>query len=204
MLNSFIRRVAFSSAMMLLPIHDAMSKDISFDYVQIDFTVTTVDLGDSLDEIEGNGFGFGLSLDMNQHSAFTLSVISTTYQSFQDINVDTSKMTNIGATAHTLIAPATEVLTNLSVVIAEITANDGINDISDEDYGSVFSVGLRHLLTDRIEFELGGANLHVFGVETFSYNIDARYFFRNQFSFGMGYVSSENADSFQLNIRMDI
>jgi hypothetical protein len=203
MLNSFIHRT-FLAITMLLPVSNAMSKDFSFDYVQANFTVTTVDLGASIDEVEGNGFGFSLSLSINPHLAFTLAVMSTTFRSFQGIDVDTSKSSTLGATAHTSIASATDIFANLSAVKAEVEANDGVNSMSDSDIGSVFSIGLRHLVTDRIELELAAANQNVFDKETFSYSLDTRFYFRKQFSVAMGIISSDNANSFLLNIRMDI
>ena len=189
---------------MLLPVSNAMSEDFNYDYVQANFTFTTVNLGASIDKVEGNGFGFSLSLSINTHLAFTLAVLSTTFRSFQGIDVDTSKTTDLGVTAHTSIASATDILASLSVIKAEIEANDGVNSMSDSDIGSVFSIGLRHLLTDRFELELGASNQNVFDNEAFSYNLDARLYFRKQFSFAMGFISSDNADSFLLNIRMDI
>ena len=203
MLNSFTHR-AFLAITMLLPVSNAMSEDFSFDYVQANFTFTTVNLGASIDKVEGNGFGFSLSLGINQHLAFTLAVLSTTFRSFQAMDVDNSKATTLGVTAHTSIASATDILVNLSAVKAEIEVNDGINSMSDSDIGNVFSIGLRHLVADGFELELGASNQNVFDNEAFSYNLDARLYFRKQFSFAMGFISSDNADSFLLNIRMDI
>lgn len=205
--NSIIHRLIIA-LVTLLPISEAFSdhvpETISFDYVQADFTFSTVSIDTTADVTEGNGFGFSLSLDINTHLALTLSVLSTTYDTFQEKDVDASKVTDLGVTAHTLIAPATEILANLSVVKAEIESYNGVTSTRDSDYGSIFHVGLRHRLTNHIELAMGGTNLNVFSHETFSYNLDARYYFRKVFSFGAGYVSGDNADSFQFNIRMDI
>lgn len=207
MLNSFFHFLVIM-LVTLLPISEAFSdhvpEKISFDYVQADFTFSTVHVDTTADVTEGNGFGFSLSLEINTHLAFTLSVLSTTYDTFQERDVDSSKLTDIGLTAHTLIAPVTEILANLSVVKAEIESYNGVTSTRDSDYGSIFHIGLRHRLTNHIELALGGTNLNVFDHETFSYNLDARYYFRKVFSFGAGYISGDNADSFQLNIRMDI
>ena len=54
MLISSIHR-CFLAVVTLLSASNAMSQDISFDYVQATYTFTTVDLGASVDEIEGNG-----------------------------------------------------------------------------------------------------------------------------------------------------
>lgn len=204
MLNRFIHRTFFTVLLMLVPVSNVLSEDISFSYIEANIVATTVDLGDSTEEVEGNGFGFSLSLDINPNLAFTLSVISTTFQTFQGIEVDNSKKTDLGLTAHTTIAPATDIFANLSATKAEVTVPDGTSSTTDKDYGSVFSVGLRHMATDGIELELGASNTEVFDTTTFSYNLTARLYFRKVFSAGFGYISSDNADSFLFNARMDI
>ena len=213
MINSFIRRTFLAALVMLVPVSNAVSEadssgginsGISFDYVQATFALTTVDPGDSITEADGTGFGFSLSLGINKYSAFTLSVISTTFDTFQGIEVESSKLTTYGFTAHTLIAPSTEVYANLSLAIANATVPEGSSATGGEDYGGVFGVGLRYLVTDKIELELGGSNTEVFDASVFSYNLETRIYFRKVYSLGAGYVSSENADSFQFHIRMDI
>lgn len=213
MINSFIHRTFLAVLVMLVPVSNAVSEadssgginsDISFDYVQATFALTTVDPGDSVTEADGTGFGFSLSLGINKYSAFILSVISTTFDTFQGIEVESSKLTTYGFTAHTLIAPSTEVYANLSLAIANATVPESSSATGGEDYGGVFGVGLRYLVTDKIELELGGSNIEVFDTSVFSYNLETRIYFRKVYSLGVGYVSSENADSFQFHIRMDI
>jgi len=94
MLNSSARRISFI-VMMLAPVSDAWAEEVSFSYIEANIVATTVDLGESTEEIEGNGFGFSLSLDINTNIAFSLSVISTTFRTFQGIEVDTSKKTDL-------------------------------------------------------------------------------------------------------------
>ena len=204
MLNSSTRRISFIVMVMLTPVSDAWAEDVSFSYIEANIVTTTVDLGSSTEEIEGNGFGFSLSLDINPNLAFTLSVISTTFRTFQGIEVDTSKKSDLGITAHTTIAPATDVFANLSATKAEVTVPDGATSKTDDDYGTVFGIGLRHKGRNGLELELGGANTEVFDTTTFSYNLTARLYFRKVFSAGFGYISSDNADSFLFNVRMDL
>ena len=204
MLNSSTRRISFIVMVMLTPVSDAWAEDVSFSYIEANIVTTTVDLGSSTEEIEGNGFGFSLSLDINPNLAFTLSVISTTFRTFQGIEVDTSKKSDLGITAHTTIAPATDVFANLSATKAEVTVPDGATSKTDDDYGTVFGIGVRHKGRNGIELELGGTNTEVFDTTTFSYNLTARLYFRKVFSAGFGYISSDNADSFLFNVRMDL
>lgn len=211
--NSFIHRTFLTVLIMLAPVSNAFSEDvspeviesdISFDYVQATFALTTVNPGDSVSEADGTGFGFSLSLEINKYSAFTLSVISTTFDTFQGIEVESAKLTTYGFTAHTLIAPSTEVYANLSLAIANASVPEDSTASGGEDYGGVLGVGLRYLVTDKIELEIAGSNTEVFDTSVFSYNLETRIYFRKVYSLGVGYVSSDNADSFQFHIRMDI
>jgi hypothetical protein len=145
-----------------------------------------------------------LSLAINSHLALSLSVISTTFKTFQGIQVDASKRTDLGITAHTTIAPATDVFANLLATKAEITAAAASTSEDDSDYGTVFGIGLRHRGRNGLELELSGSNTEVFDTSRFSYNMSARLYFRKVFSAGVGYISSDNADSFLINARMDI
>ena len=204
MLNSFSSRVLFSVVVLLIPVSSARAVDVSYSYLEMNIVTTTVDLGSSTEDIEGNGFGFSLSLDINSHLAFSLSVLSTTFRTFQDIEVDTAKRTDLGVIAHTTIAPATDIFANLSATKAEVDVPDGSAADDDSDYGTVFGVGLRHKGRNGLELELAGYNTEVFDSTTFSYNMSARLYFKNVFSAGIGYISSDNADSFLINARMDI
>ncbi len=204
MLNSSTRRISFIVMVILTSVSDAWAEDVSFSYIEANIVATTLDLGGSTEEIEGNGFGFSLSLDINPNLAFTLSVISTTFKTFQGIEVDASKKTDLGITAHTTIAPATDVFANLSATKAEVTVPDVATSKTDDDYGTVFGIGVRHKGRNGLELELGGTNTEVFDTTTFSYNLAARLYFRKVFSAGFGYISSDNADSFVFNVRMDL
>jgi len=204
MLHSLIRRTFLALLVILAPVSNAFSEDISYDYIQATFALTTVNVGESASKADGTGFGLALSLSTNKYLAFTLSVLSTTFDKFQGLEVDNAKLTTYGFTAHTSIAPATDVYTNLSLAKAAATVPDGSTTEGGTDFGSRFSVGLRYLATDDIELEIAGSNTDVFDTTVFSYDFETRLYFRKVYSLTLGYVSSDNSDSFQLLIRMDI
>jgi len=203
MIKRFIYR-GFLVVVIFLPVSKAMSEDISFDYVQADYISDTVDPGGSIDDVEGDGIGFSFSLSFAPVFAMTLAVAAKTFKTFQGMGVDTSKTTALGVTAHTSVAPGTEIFANFSAVKAEITATDGIDSISDSDFGGIFSIGLRYLATDALEVELGASHLNVFGYGVNSYTVDARYYIRKKVSVGVGYAASDDVDSLLINARMDI
>jgi len=203
MFNNFLCRVYLVALTQLLS-SNAMSQDISFDYVQATYTFATVDLGASMDKIDGNGIGFSLSLGFTPNFALTLAVLDTTFESFQGIDVDTAKATTLGVTAHTPTASGSELFANLSVLKAEITENNGVEITSDRDYGYVASIGLRHLVTDTFELELGISHAYVFDRTDNSFKIDARLYTRKRLSLGIGYITGDSVDSFSLNLRLDV
>ena len=201
MIKSFICRVLLALAI-LLPAANAMSEDISFDYLQIAYISSTVDLGDSIDEVEvdGNGIGFTLSLSFEPAFAMRLAVASTTFDTFQGMGVDTSKTTTLGVTAHTSIASGTDIFGNLSIVKAEITKTDG----SDTDIGGVVDIGVRHRFTEVFEVGLGASKMYVFDSAVNTYEVNTRFYFHRAGSVGLGYTVSDDVRTLILNARVDI
>jgi len=199
MFNNFLCRV-FIVAVALLSASNAMSQDISFDYVQATYTFATVDLGASVDEIDGNGIGFSLSLSFNPAFALTLAVLDTTFETFQGLSADNTKATTLGVTAHIPTASGSELFANLSALKAEVTATDE----SDSDFGYDASIGVRHLVTDTFELELGFSNVYVFDRADNSFKADARLYIHKRLTLGIGYITGDNVDSFSLNLRLDV
>ena len=203
MFNNFLYRV-FIVVLALLPASNAMSQDISFDYVQVTYTFATVDLGASADEIEGNGIGLSLSLSFTPALALTFAVLDITFETFQGLNVDTAKATTLGVTAHIPTASGSELFANLSALKADIAATDNTGSTSDSDFGYDANIGLRHLVNDKLELELGFSNVYVFDRGDNSFNADARLYIRKRLTLGIGYITGDSVDSLSLNLRLDV
>ena len=203
MFNNFLCRV-FIVVLALLPASNTMSQDISFDYVQVTYTFDTVDLGASADEIEGNGIGLSLSLSFTPALALTFAVLDITFETFQGLNVDTAKATTLGVTAHIPTASGSELFANLSALKADIAATDNTGSTSDSDIGYDANIGLRHLVNDKLELELGFSNVYVFDRGDNSFNADARLYIRKRLTLGIGYITGDSVDSFSLNLRLDV
>ena len=199
--KNFLYRV-FIVAVAQLSASNAMSQDISFDYVQATYTFATVDVGASVDEIEGNGIGFSLSLSFTPNLALTLAVLDTTFDTYQGRAVDSAKTTTLGVTAHTPTASGSELFANLSALKAEVTAIDDIG--SNSSIGYTASIGLRHLVTDTFELEMGVSNAYIFDRSGNSFKADARLYIRKRLSLGLGYITGGSVDAFSLNLRMDV
>ena len=188
----------------LMPVSDVMSEAISFDYVQAIYISATIDPGNSIDDVEGDGIGFALSLSFEPAFAMRLAVSSTTFDTFQGAGVDTAKTTALGVTAHTPVASGTEIFGNLSVVEAVVTVNDGAVSSGGTDFGGSIILGVRHLATDRLEVEMAASHINVFGNTVNSYMVGARVFIRKKASVGFGYNASDDVDSLLLDFRMNI
>ena len=203
MINSSIYRVLLALAI-LLPASNATSEDISFDYIQIAYISSTVDPGASIDEVEGDGIGFALSLSFEPAFAMRLAVDSTTFETFQGMGVDTSKTSALGVTAHTSVASGTEIFGNLSIVKAVITVADGAASTSGNDIGGSVDIGLRHRLTEVFEVGLGASHMNVFGSTVNTYKVNTRFYFYKNASVGLGYTESDDVSTIVLSARMDI
>ena len=195
---------SFLAVAILLFASNAISQDISFDYVQFTYTFATVDLGASVDEMDGTGIGLSLSLSFNPALALTFAVLDTTFETFQGQNADTAKVTTLGVTAHMPTASGSELFANLSALKAGVTATDDTGSTSDSDYGYAASIGIRHLVTDTFELEFGISNVYVFDRADNSFKADARLYLRKRLTLGIGYITGGSVDSFSLNLRLDV
>lgn len=189
---------------LLVQANSAAGEDISFDYVEIVYFSDTVDVGSSSDNIEGNGIGFELSLGISPSFAMRFAVASTTFRTFQSIDIDSSKTTTLGVTAHTSVASGTAIFGDVSVVLAETVATVGAEEVSDDDIGGIVDVGLRHMVTEGLEVELAASHTEVFGYSVNAYEVSGRLFLRKKFSVGFGYSDSHDVESLFLNARMNI
>ncbi|VAW50121.1 hypothetical protein MNBD_GAMMA06-1843 [hydrothermal vent metagenome] len=194
----------FGTVILLLFAKNIMAEDISFDYVQASYFSDTIALDGDVSEMDGTGIGFLLSLGFSSAFAMTLAVDSTTFSSFQDISVDTSKRTALGITAHTSVVSKTDIFANLSVIKAEITATDGVDSRSESDFGGVIKMGVRHLVTDDFELELNTSYMSVFSATVNSYAVDTRFYLRKRWSLGVGYFVNDDQETISLNLRVSL
>lgn len=203
MIKRFICRI-FLVVVILCPVSEVIAGDISYDYAQADYISDTVDLTGSIDDVEGNGIGFSISLSVAPAFAAKLAVASTTFEVFQGKAVVTTKVTTLGVTAHTSVVTDVDVFTNVSVIKAEITADDGVNLISENDYSAIVDAGVRYRATDKLELEARLSHVNVFGYTINTSTVTGRFYFRKRLSVGASYVANSDKDSLLISARMDI
>ncbi len=192
------------AATIVFPVPGVMAEGISYDYAQADYISDTFDPNGSIRAVEGNGIGFAMSLSFAPAFAVRLAVASTTFRDFHGVRVDSSKVTMLGVTAHTSVADNTDVFTNVSVIKAEVEANNGVDKFSENDYSAIVDVGLRHFVTDKVELEAMVSQVKMFGYTLNSTMIGGRFYFRKRLSVGASYVANDIHDSLLITARMDI
>jgi len=181
---------------------DALPQEFSYTYLEGIIAATTIDLGASPHDIEGSGIGVALSLGFDPHLAFTLDVLSTTFDTFQHIPVETIKKTRIGLTAHNKLELSTDVFGNLSLLKAEISSFDGITDTNESDIGYDINVGIRHYLKKTIELEVGFSHMYVFDHPAFNVNAAIRVYTSKGLAFALSYVTGSNKEALLLTGRI--
>ena len=103
-----------------------ISKEISYSY--IDATYASITDSSLNEDIDGDGFGVSGSFSVAPAIALTASFSSTSYDTFQGIDVDFTELT-FGVTAHASVAPGTDVYGGFSVLKINSEVSNGFATI---------------------------------------------------------------------------
>ena len=189
-----VAMVAFSSA--------ALSKEISYDFIQ--GTYSSISITDSsLPDIDGNGFSVSGSFSVSPNLAINAGYEAASFDRVLGIDMDATALT-FGITAHTAVAPGTDVFGSFSVLNADVEASDGFTTISDDDIGNIIGIGLRHMLSEAVELAIGVSRTDVFDDTSNTFGFGARFYANDTFSVGVGYSTGDDTDTILLNARVDI
>ena len=179
------------------------AKEISYDYIQGTFAKVTVDTDTSVGDLDANGFSVSGSFSITPAIAFTASYGAINSDELLGVDIDTTQLT-FGVTAHTSIAPNTDIFGNFSVLKANIEVSDGFTTIDDDDTGYAISLGLRFLATDNVELELGFERDDSFESADNSFSAGIRFHASEKLSLGIGYATADDVDALLLNARLGI
>lgn len=180
----------------------SVSRGISYDYVQATYGAVTIDTETTAGDLDGNGFGVSGSFSVAPAIALNAGYGATNYDEFQGIDIDTTSLT-FGITAHTSIAPTTDLLGGFAVIKGNIEASDGFNTFDDDDTGNTISIGLRHLATDAFELEAEFSRTDIFDDKSNTFFIGARFYTNDKFSLAAGYSTGDDVDTLLLNARLN-
>jgi len=180
----------------------ALSKEISYDFIQ--GTYSSISITDSsLPDIDGNGFSVSGSFSISPNLAINAGYESTSFDRVLGIDLDATALT-FGITAHTAVAPGTDVFGSFSMLNSDVEASNGFTTISDDDTGNIISIGLRHMLSETVELVIGASRTDIFDATSNIFGLGARFYANDTFSLGVGYSAGDDTDSILLNARIDI
>ena len=193
----------FLAVVILTASSGAISKEISYNFIQGTYISTSVDSGTTSGDVDGDGLFIDGSFGIAPHIALTAGYGGRSFDTFLGIDVDTTSLT-FGVTAHTSVANGTSIFGNFSVLKAEIEVSDGFTTVDDDDTGNIITVGLRHMATEAVELDLDFSRTDVFDDTDNTIGFRARFYVNQQFSLGIGYETSSDIDTLLLNARFDI
>lgn len=181
----------------------SISKDISYDFIQGTYSSSSVDTGTSVGDIDADGFAVAGSFSVAPAIALSVGFGATSFDRIQGVDIDTTELT-FGVTAHTSVAPNTDVFGNFSILKANVELSDGFNTVDDDDTGNVISIGLRHMATETVELAVGFSRVDVFDDTANTFGLGARFYASDKFSLGIAYSTGDDVDTLSLNARIDI
>lgn len=179
-----------------------ISREISYDFIQGTYSSIT-DSSLPNGDVDGDGLGISGSLGITQNLALTAGFNATSFDSIQGIDIDTSEFV-LGITLHAPIAVGTDVVANFSALKAKVEVSDGTRSYDDSDTGVVAGIGLRHLVSNSIEVDVGFSYTDVFDDGFSTFGLGVRLYANEQISFGIGYATGDDVDALLLNARFDI
>lgn len=193
-------KTAIVAASMVMLASNAFSKDISYDYIGVEYdSITDSSLGV---DVDGTGFFVGGSFSISPNVAVTAAYGTTSYDRVAGLDIDFTEL-NFGITAHTPLAPNTDLYGNFSVVKHESEVSDGFDTVTDDDTGNAISIGVRHMPSNKIELDIGFTSVDLYNDTESSLGIGAQFYASEKLSVGIGYISADDVDTIVLNARFD-
>ncbi len=189
------------AAVVFMASSSAVAREISYDYIEGAYTSTTVSTS-SMD-IDGDGFSVVGSFSVTPNIAIEGGYGTVSFDRAFGVDVDATEL-YFGLTAHTSVAPGTDIFGNFSVLNGEFEASNGFSTYSTDDTGNVISIGLRHMLNNVAELNMSFSRVDIFDDASNAFNFGGRYHISNQFSLGAGFSTGDDVETLSLNARFNI
>ena len=180
----------------------SIAKDISYDYIQGAYALSTIDSNSSVEDIDGNTFEALGSIGVAPNIALTAGFGVTSYDEIRGIEVD-SKALSFGVIGHISLAEGTDILGGFSIAKLNIKNNNGFDS---NDTGNAIGIGLRSLVNDAVELKVGYARVDAFDETQNAFNVGARFYANDKFSLGIGYATTDadvDVNAFSINARVN-
>jgi len=178
----------------------AMAGDLSYTYVQGGYQRIDID-DDFIGSIDGDGFGLGFSFEVGENFfiAGSYGTAELDTDAFFGLTVDYDQ-TDIGLGYHGAVSDKTDFYGILSWVKAEASIS-GFASEDDDGYG--LTVGLRSMVTDKVELEghIGYVDLGDSGDGT-AVGVGALYAFTPNFAAGATVDFDEDVTTYGIGARV--
>lgn len=194
---SISKQQTLLAAVILATSTGAVAKDISYDFIQGTYNSVDIDNGP-----DGDGLGISGSFSITPHIAFSAGYSSTDFDLFNGNDVDINEF-NFGLTAHTSVAPGTDVFGNFSIVKAEIERSNIFFTDEEDDTGNAITLGLRHMASQQVELDLNFSRVDVFDDAETAIGFGARFYASNKLSLGIAYATGDDVDTLSFSVRYD-
>lgn len=169
----------------------AAAQELSYDWVELQYVDTEIEVGNF--DVDGDGFAVGGSFSLTE----AFQVIASYSDLDFDFDVDVTAF-SIGAGYRYGVAENADLVASLSYVSGEVDTNFGDED----DNGFALSAGFRGFVYDQVELEGGVSytDLDESGDETALFG-EGRYWFNDEFAAGAGIAFSDDATSIMISGR---
>ena len=121
MVNRKIQQVLLSVAILTVS-SGAVSREISYDFIQGSYVSTSIDADGTSGDIDGNGAGIAGSFVIVPNIAVTTDFVTTSFDTFQGVDSDTTEIT-LGVTGYGSVADNTRGCSQLSHMIVATKLN---------------------------------------------------------------------------------
>jgi len=171
----------------------SMAQASEFSYNYVEGTYQDIDA----DGINGDSYklsgSYGINPSINVIAEYTDGQLDNPLGG-SDLEFD---QTVVGLGYHTEVSNKTDFTANIKLV-------DQNSDVAGDDTGYGVGVGIRHMLTNKIEVGSGIDYVDVSDIGNTTFNINSRYHLNDKLSFGLSYsTSEENSDIISGGVRFD-
>ena len=190
------------AALLVFSATTASAGNFSYDYFQGSYSLTTVDVGGSIGDVDGTSLGFSGSRSITPSVAVVGGVGFGELDRVLGVDTETTVI-DLGVAAHAPISPETDIVGSFIIVRGEIEQSDGFTTISDSDTGNVIELRIRHNISNTTELNAYIDRFDIFDDSSISYGVDGLFHISDQMSIVVGYEVGDDTDTFGAALRIN-
>lgn len=196
------KKLAIAFALLALP---GLSAAATFNYnhVNAGFTSFSSDIKGIPEDLEGNGFGIGLSLNANEHFAilFQYAVSSADVTTSGSTFEGDSYSTLIGGYFHTPVNVTTDLLLGVGFLQGNVEMTQDGTSLGDEDVsGHIIQAGFKTMLAQNIELNAAVSQSEIEDDSSSSVILGGALHLSKEASIGASFESEDDGSAFSLSV----